>query len=312
VPVFGVSRRVVLLLGGAGVVAALVVGMGTARSGDADAPPIAAPAANVVSVAVRREVARGRTVGHGRAFPSAAVPQAPATVWAVGDGANGSNEARWLARRIADGAPSRVLYLGDVYETGTADEYRTNFAGVYGGLAPIMAPTPGNHDWGNHATGSDPYWRSVTGHVTPQHYALTVGGWRIISLNSETPDDPAQLRFLDGELRRHRPRENAGRHGDQEDIEPFWRRLRGRATLVLAGHDHNLQRLRPVAGTTQFVIGAGGRERYGIDADDQRLAFGTDDRDGALRMRLRPGAASLRIVATDGTVLDQSSAACGG
>ena len=67
-----------------------------------------------------------------------------------------------------------------------------------------MDPTPGNHDWPHHATGYDPYWRKVKGRRLPHHYAFSVGGWRIISLNSETPDDAAQLAFLRRELARAR------------------------------------------------------------------------------------------------------------
>lgn len=290
-------------------------------SGDAPAE-VAPPARSVVSSALRSELAAGRRGARAAAFPSARSRQAPATIWAVGDGANGSDEARTLARRIAADRPQRVLYLGDVYETGTADEFRDHFAGVYGGLAPIMVPTPGNHDWGNHASGYDPYWRSVTGRPTPHWFALTIGGWRIVSVNSEEPDDVAQLAFLDREVARrkdrclilmlHRPRMNAGRHGDADDTEPLWGRVRGRAALVLAGHDHNLQRFRPVDGTTEFVVGAGGRERYGVDASDSRLAFSEEDADGALRLRLRPGRADLRLVTAAGQTIDRSSVTCGG
>lgn len=292
------------------------------RSAADDPPKVAAPGASAVPSALRAELATGRRGGSGVAFPSAASRRAPATIWAVGDGANGSDEARTLARRIAAGRPERVLYLGDVYESGTPDEFKRNVTGVYGGLRPIMVPTPGNHDWGNRERGYDPYWQAITGRPTPHWFAFTIGGWRIVSVNSEEPAEPRQLRLLEREVARradrclivmlHRPRLNAGRHGDAESTEPIWSRVRGRATLVLAGHDHNLQRFRPVDGTTQLVIGAGGRERYGVDHDDPRLAFARDDVDGALRLRLRPGRADLRIVAAAGQVVDRTSVTCAG
>jgi hypothetical protein len=235
-------------------------------------------------------------------------------VWAVGDGGNGSDEARRVADLIEADRPQRVLYLGDVYENGTARDFRERFTTVYGDLRRRMEPTPGNHDWPNHATGYDPYWRK------PHHYAFSVGGWRVISVNSETPDDAAQLQFLRRELRRprcalvfmHRPRFNAGEHeNEQRDVEPLWRELRGRVALLLSGHDHNLQRFRPVDGTTQLVIGAGGRNRYDVDQDDPRLAFSDDDGDGALRMLLQPGRADLRVVRADGEQVDRSTVRCG-
>ena len=109
----------------------------------------------------------------------------------------------------------------------------------------------------------------------------------------------------------HRPRFNAGVHEEEErDVNPLWRALRGRAAILLSGHDHDLQRFRRVSGTVQLVIGAGGRERYDVDEGDGRLAFSDDSRDGALRMRLNPGVARLSIVAADGDVLDRSTVRC--
>ena len=255
------------------------------------------------------------------AFLSAADPAAPAVVWAVGDGADGSESARAVARRIAADRPAAMLYLGDVYDSGSAEEFRTNYDSVYGALADRTAPTPGNHEWPAHPDGYDPYWRSKTGAATPPWYSFRVGGWRVISLNSEAPHEPgsAQLRWLEREVSKargtctlafwHRPLQSAGRHGDQGDVAPLWRALRGHARLVVNGHDHDLQRLRPRDGMTQFVAGAGGKSRYGI-ARDARVAFGDDTHDGALRMQLRPGRATLAFIAADGTVLDRSLVAC--
>jgi hypothetical protein len=161
----------------------------------------------------------------------------------------------------------------------------------------------------------------VKGRRLPHHYALNVDGWRIISVNSQTPRNAKQLAFLRRELagvRRgcaivfmHRPRFNAGAHRDEErDVDPLWQALRGKAAILLSGHDYDLQRFRPVSGTTQYVIGAGGRERYDVDAHDPRLAFSRDSTDGALRLRLKPGIARQNIVAADGEVIDRSTARC--
>lgn len=254
-----------------------------------------------------------------RAFRSAPNRNAPAVVWAVGDGADGSDAARRVAARILANRPRRVLYLGDVYESGSPADFRERFATVYGGLARITAPTPGNHDWPAHPEGYDAYWRSVTGAPTPPWYAFTIGGWRIVSLNSETPDNADQLSWLDGELRRndgncmlafwHRPRFSAGRHGDQDSTAPLWDALRGQAAIVVSGHDHDLQRFRPRDGIVQFVAGAGGRHRYSVAADS-RLAFASDTVDGALRLSLAPGRAAAEFIAANGSTLDRTTVAC--
>jgi len=258
-----------------------------------------------------------------RAFLSAPEPAAPAVVWAVGDGADGSDTARAVVRRIASDRPARVLYLGDVYSRGSAADFRSGYGTVYGALAERTAPTPGNHDWPAHPEGYDPYWRSRTGAPTPPWYAFRIGGWRVLSLNSEAPHDARseQLRWVRRELRRtpgtctvafwHRPLRSAGSHGDQADVAPLWQALRGRARLVLNGHDHNLQRLKPKDGISQFVVGAGGKSHYELSAD-RRLAFADDVHNGALRIGLRPGAADLTFVAANGAVLDRSSVTCTG
>lgn len=111
-----------------------------------------------------------------RAFTSPATPDAPAVVWAVGDGADGGADARAVARRIAAGRADRLLYLGDVCEHGSAADFRTNYASTFGPLADVTAPTPGNHEWPAHLEGYDPYWRTRTGAPTPPWYAFQIGG----------------------------------------------------------------------------------------------------------------------------------------
>jgi hypothetical protein len=246
-----------------------------------------------------------------------------ATIWAVGDG-DASKRGRAVIDRIGARPFHRPLYLGDVYQYGTAKDFRDNYAPTYGRFAQRTAPTPGNHDWANHKRGGyDRYWAKALGRKrTAAWYAFSAGGWQILSLNSETDHKPGskQERWLRAQLRKkggtcrlafwHRPRFSAGSHGDQPDMAPIWDALRGRATIVVNGHDHDMQRLRRVDGITPFVSGAGGHSSYTVDAADQRLAFFDDQHDGALRLRLRPGKASYAFVAGNGRVLDSGSRSC--
>jgi Calcineurin-like phosphoesterase len=255
-----------------------------------------------------------------RAFPGPEVDPPRAVVWAVGDGATPGPRGPRVARRIAADRPHRVLYLGDVYEDGTAAEFRRNFTGVYRSLVPRMLPTPGNHEWGNRRTGYDAYWRRVTGHATPPWYRVELAGWELLSLNTEAAHDAAspQLRWLrravtaPGTCRLafwHHPRWSASRHGDTGSAAALWNALRGRAVLVLSGHDHVLQRFRPRNGIVQVVAGAGGRARYSLRRD-RRLAFADDDHDGAVRIELERGVARMSFVSAGGRVLDRSTIRC--
>jgi len=245
-----------------------------------------------------------------------------ATIWAVGDG-DASDAGRTVADRIASAPFARLLYLGDVYEGGTAQDFARNYAPTYGRFASRIAPTPGNHDWPEHKAGYDRYWRrALRSRRAAAWYAFSAGGWRILSLNSETDHSARspQGRWLRSQLRRrgtcriafwHRPRFSAGQHGDQEDVSPLWDALRGHAAIVLNGHDHDMQRMSPVAGITEFVSGAGGRSHYGVDRGyGRQLGFFDDTSDGALRLVLRPGFAAYAFVAADGRVLDSGTIGC--
>ena len=242
-----------------------------------------------------------------------------ATVWAVGDGANGGAPSRHLATQIRRTGPDRFLYLGDVYEDGTPEEFERNYEPAYGPLKNITAPTPGNHEWPNHEQGYDKYWKAAGRQVRDHWYRFETAGWEILSLNSEEARDRAQLRWLRRQLSErgtcriafmHRAYLSAGRHGDQEDLAPIWQALRGRAAIVLGAHDHNMQRLKPRDGLVPLVSGAGGDGFYESDENDPRLAWDEDDQYGALRLDLRPGAGRFRFVALGGRTLDAGRVRC--
>jgi hypothetical protein len=245
-------------------------------------------------------------------------------VWAIGDGADGGPDSRAVADMVASHRVDRFLYLGDVYETGTAAEFARNYRPVYGRFDAIAAPTIGNHEWPNVATGYVPYWTAARGTPPPLWYAFAVSGWQLISLNANAPASTSadQLTWLRRDVARtprygncriaftHQPRYSAGLHGDLSSLQPMFDELRGHAAIWLAGHDHDMQRLHPVGGITPYVEGAGGNELYPVNRDDPRLAFADDTHHGALRIALRPGIARLSFLAEDGTVLDSNVVSC--
>jgi hypothetical protein len=248
------------------------------------------------------------------------VPGRAAVVWAVGD-TDGTAGGRAVAARIGAEPFDRLLYLGDVYERGTAAEFQRNYATTLGRFAARTAPTPGNHEWDRRASGYEPYWKREHGTAPPAYYAFSVAGWRVLALNSEAEHGSrsAQVRWLRRQVRGggtcriafwHHPRFSTGEHGDQRHTAALWSAVRGRARLVLGGHDHDMQRLRPVDGLTQIVSGAGGRELRRVDGRGARAVFAEDRVHGAVRLRLRPRRAVIDFVAADGRVLDRSSVSC--
>lgn len=281
---------------------------------------VATAAAIVVVGIVQALLGGGRT--DGPPLPGANGATRGAVVWAVGDSADGGEGAARVAELIIAGEPDALLYLGDVYENGTAEEYRDYYEPVYGPLKEITFPTPGNHEWPEREQGYNPYWADRLGEPTPPWYRGEIAGWEVLSLNSEQDYGPGtgQLRWLRQQLRGggdcriaifHRPRFTAStERGDAEDLDALWNLLAGRVTLVLNGHDHTMQRLKPIDGVTTLISGAGGHSRYGLNYEDPRLAFGDDQHDGALELELAPGRARYRFVTVDGEVLDTGSSRC--
>lgn len=239
----------------------------------------------------------------------------------VGDGANGGAGGRAVADMIATRRIDRFVYLGDVYPTGTASDFQNNYEPLFGRFNALASPVIGNHEWANRAVGYLPYWGGVLGRPARLHYSFKLAGWQLIVLDSNAPADPAQLSWLKRRIKRgtfggcrialmHHPRFSASTgHGDDPAIEPLWAALRGRTRLVVAGHDHTMQRLRPIRGTRLVISGAGGISLYPL-RDDPRAAFADASRYGALRLALKPGRAVAKFVSAGGQVLDRSVSAC--
>jgi acid phosphatase type 7 len=249
----------------------------------------------------------------------AATAQAQSVVWAVGDAADDSAEARVMAAQIIADAPDRFLYLGDVYPEGTAEDFRLGYDPIYGPLKAITWPTPGNHEWVNRRTGYYPYWRP---RVRNPFYRVKIAGWEVYSLNSETRTDKRspQVRWLKRQLARttgtcrlaffHQPRYSPGaNHGDDPKMAWLWNALRRRTRLVLNAHDHIMARMKRRDGISGYISGAGGDTLYAT-RPDSRAAFAADPQQGALRMVMSRGRARLEFRSAAGVVLDSSSVRC--
>jgi Calcineurin-like phosphoesterase len=259
------------------------------------------------------------------ALAVAAPANADPIVWAVGDGAVAGGEDDALAARVAESGIDRFLYLGDVYETGTAQDYAANYDSSWGRFKAITHPTPGNHEWDARAEGYDPYWgaRAPLAPGGGHYYSFDLLGWHFVSLNSHEDSGPRsnQSAWLERDLSaydgtctigfHHRPRYSAGHHGDAPDVEPLYARLAGHAIALLSGHDHDYQRMLPERGLVQFVVGSGGRRPLNpVNVADARLAAYDDANLGALRLELASDRAGFRFVRADGTEGDAGVLPC--
>lgn len=262
------------------------------------------------------------------------------TLAAAGDGADGATYAGSVTDLIASWSPNLFLYLGDVYDDGTATEFR-NWYGTsstfYGQFRSITNPIIGNHEYasGGVAPGYFDYWDNV-----PNYYSYDAAGWHFIALDSNCgllricAPTQAEYQWLQNDLSTHsnvctiayyhHPVFNVGPEGPATGMNDIWTLLaQNGVDIVLNGHDHNYQRWQPLgangavsaAGITQFVVGAGGHGTQQFVTTDSRLAVGFDTTPnafGALRLQLNQNGAGYQYINAAGTLLDSGSVKCSG
>jgi predicted phosphodiesterase len=124
-----------------------------------------------------------------------------------------------------------------------------------------------------------------------EYYRFKKGNVAFYSLNSNYMD-PKQVKWLEDELSRdtsewkvcflhHPPYSSAKKHGSdsqlREVLEPIF--LKHGVDVVLTGHDHVYERIKPQKGIYYFVSGAGGKLRTGDIKETSPLTEKSYDRD---------------------------------
>jgi Calcineurin-like phosphoesterase len=246
-------------------------------------------------------------------------------VYAVGDGADGSQTSRDLANYVAGQHPDYFFYLGDVYEAGTAAEFTSNYEPAYGPLASITDPAIGNHEYANRSTGYYAYWMSKRGWTPEQakhrSYIDPVSGWQIITYSSET-DMVTEALWVAGEVAKypgtcrvvidHRGRYAVAdsNHGDNFDQDPVWSVIANRTALNLVGHNHLYGRLAPIDGVTVIVSGAGGHDFTSLGGQQHTVVASKTGVATVTRLVLRHGSANFSQVDKNGTIYDSGAVTC--
>lgn len=161
-----------------------------------------------------------------------------------------------------------LVLLGDlVYPEGDAAQADARVGQVFDPVTregARLVPVLGNHDY---RSGEQEQLLRALGRRTTW-YAQTIGLVRIVVLDSERVGDPEQRAWLQRTLAStttapwtivamHRPAYSAGHHGSDPEIQAAWVPLFEQydVPLVLAGHDHDYQRSRPIDGVTYVVSG---------------------------------------------------------
>ena len=182
-----------------------------------------------------------------------------------------------------------VLMMGDNLYGGEApQDFEKKFSEPYKALLDNKVKfyaTLGNHDlplqvnYENFNMNGKEYYRFKKGNVA------------FYSLNSNYMDKK-QVKWLEDELAKdtsewkicffhHPPYSSAKKHGSddqlREVVEPIF--LKYGVNVVLTGHDHVYERIKPQKGIYYFVSGAGGKLRTGDVSETSQLTEKSYDRD---------------------------------
>lgn len=166
-----------------------------------------------------------------------------------------------------------ALMLGDnLYGSETAADYRKKFEDVYRPLLDQKVKfyaTLGNHDESN-----ERFYENFNMNGE-EYYNFKKGNVSFYSLNSNYMDKK-QVKWLEDKLAQdtsewkiaffhHPPYSSGGKHGSstglREVVEPIF--LKYGVNVVLSGHEHFYERIKPQNGIYYFISGAGGKLREG-------------------------------------------------
>ena len=193
----------------------------------------------------------------------------------TGDAAEAATVQEMVAQTRHGSAYDALVLLGDlVYEEGDADQVDTAVTEPFAPLTDNgteLVPVLGNHDY--ESDEQDQIMSQLGRHRS--WYVDRIGPVRIIALDSERADDENQQHWLGRVLATpqppgtwtiaamHHPAYSAGEHGSTESVQENWAPLFAdhHVPLVLAGHDHDYQRSKPLDGVTYVVSGAGAKLR---------------------------------------------------
>jgi hypothetical protein len=276
-----------------------------------------------------------------QATPSASASSGGADPVLVGAGDIGdcNTDDDEATAKLLDDIPGTVFAAGDnAYPDGSKAKYKECYEPTWGRHKDRTRPVPGNHDYmTKRARGYLDYFGAAAVNADGDPwYSYDLGAWHIVALDSECEEssdcgpDSTEGRWLKADLAAsnakctlamwHVPRFSSGFHGNNKDLDGFWRVLYDAgADVIVNGHDHDYERFAPqdpdakedrVKGIREFVAGTGGTKLRVFEkfaANSQVRAAVTH---GVLKFTLHATSYDWQFIPSSGDFSDAGSAAC--
>jgi hypothetical protein len=298
--------------------------------------------APVVATVDRRGVVRARAEGLASITATldnrSAVAQivvTPPVLAGAGDIARCTYDDDEATAKLLDAIAGVVFTAGDnVYGSGTADQFNDCYQPTWGRHRHRTRSSPGNHDYDTRGGAAYyHYFGAVAGDSGVGYFSYDLGGWHIISLNSNIAMTAAspQEQWLRADLAAHpapctlaywhHPRFSSSEHGSSTAPQPLWQALYdANADVVVNGHDHTYERFAPqtpagtldtARGIREFVVGTGGGELYRFPSIRANSEVRNNTTHGVIKLTLRAGGYDWAFVpVAGGTFRDSGSGRC--
>jgi Big-like domain-containing protein/calcineurin-like phosphoesterase family protein len=305
-----------------------------AVSWSSDAPAVATvDQRGVVHARAEGLVAITATLDSGSAVAQIVV--SPAVLVGAGDIANCSYDDDEATAKVVDAISGVVFTAGDdAYSSGTPQQFTDCYQPTWGRHRPRTRPSPGNHEYNTPgATGYYDYYGTLAGDAGLGYYSYDVGGWHIISLNSNIAmgGGSPQEQWLRADLAAHpapctlaywhHPRFSSGEHGNSTAPQPLWQALYdANADVVINGHDHTYERFAPqtptgsldsARGIREFVVGMGGAAFYQFPVVRANSEVRNNTTHGVIKLTLHADGYDWEFVpVAGGTFRDSGSGKC--
>ena len=196
----------------------------------------------------------------------------PLRFLAFGDSGGGGADQYALLEQMYTVPYDLMIHTGDIaYDDGTIDQFEDNVFGVYADLfrnIPFF-PAAGNHDYRTNQGAPFREVFNLPGDSGEKWYSFDYGRVHFVAIDTEA-DYATQAAWLDRDLAAnqlpwkvvylHRPPYSSGHHGSDITLRKHLAPVLEKhgVQLLLAGHDHNYERMHPQNGVAYVVTGGGG------------------------------------------------------
>jgi hypothetical protein len=257
----------------------------------------------------------------------------------AGDIAKCSSSGDEATAKLLDSIPGTVFTTGDnVYDSGTASEFRDCYGPSWGRHKARTKPSVGNHEYLSvGASGYYDYFGSAAGSPSRGYYSYDRGDWHVVVLNSTCEKvggcgaTSPMVTWLKQDLAAnptgctlaywHQPLFSSGQHGESPKMRPSYQVLyNNNAEAVLNGHEHSYERFAPqrpdgtldtARGIREFVVGTGGASHHPFGAIKPNSQVRNSGTYGVLKLTLHSGSYEWKFVPVAGkTFTDSGTQSC--